>query len=173
MQLRWQTSRLTFDKARFTTVIFERLADAMMAAAKEAFKDNFHRIPVWTGESRGGMRATAKALGLENLLVGQFNPRAVGKKRKNSRGVQKGPLSAPSNFRGPIRTSQHRVEIFIKNEADGFTHADKRAQKNTGPWKFAAGFSRSYRKHLIREIQRRKNIPISSFSTRHRVLKRG
>jgi len=173
MRLRWQTSKIKLDEGRFIKAVSDKLAIAMMASAKDAFRDTFHRIPVWTGESRGGMRATARALGLEDLLRGDFNPRALKHRRKNRFGKFKGPASAQSAFVPPRRVQRSRMEMFIKNEADGFVVADKRAQKNTGPWKFAASFSRAFRKHLLKAIAADPNLPIKSFMTRQRALKRG
>lgn len=185
MSIRFRFRKFKLDEGRMTKEVRAIVLESVLAGAAEAFRDTYHLIPVHTGESRGGLRGipqrltarrVAEAIGLFEMLMGSIQPVdeqriRFGAKERGRDAIRKSPRSASSKMTDP-RYAGNKLILTILNDADGFFYADKRAQKNTGPWKWAAEFSRKWKirtkEHLALNAPRK----IKSFLLRQREVVR-
>lgn len=155
----FKTSKIGFGKVVSGIVI-----DLMTQAAAESLAANYDRIPVYTGESRGGLRAMAEALGV-GLSISPINP----KPRRNRHGAWKSPSSATSLYIEPHRFKVYSINMNFVNDADGFNILDTNAGPanltHPTPWGFTESFRRGIKTRLARMI-RNYPLPIEGWTFR-------
>lgn len=170
-------SKIKLDKERFTKVIADKTIEAMRISGYRAFEVTFRLVPVWTGESRGGLIGIAFAMEmgggtgkLSTKLMNSIIP-VNDKQRRNQFGEIKSPTSARSVAEGPIRRQGNRVDFAFSNSALGFTYGDKRPLKNSlnAPFGFSKTFLTLWRTYLLQFLSNRPDIGIKSFSAIQRV----
>lgn len=177
--LRVSFSKIKLDKEKFTKEMERRTSHLLMVAGYAAFEQAMWLVPVWTGESRGGLRGLARLFdkslgigknGIEQKLMFSIKPVKENFDRRNHRGATKTPTSAHVAAAGPIRRVGNRLDVFFMNDADGFSVADKHAQKNTGPWGFSLTLRRKWAQNFKILAAETGDIPLKSFSSTQRVV---
>lgn len=169
MRLRFKFTKYKLDRTRFTKALGDKLISCMNRAARQALRETYHLVPVYTGESRGGLRAVARALGVEEVMHFVPRNRYPQYRKRKGRWVLKTPTSARSNYVAPHRRANNVIVAEITNTADGFRFNDKAKTSisKTSPWKFAATFNRKWKKYTLK-LLREEGIPITSFRARQR-----
>lgn len=146
---------IRLDKTLFTNVVSDHIIVLMRKAALESLTRHFDKIPVWTGESRGGLRALAAGLGLSSLNIHPVKDLRH-KVRRNRFGKIKSPTSAGSLFIDIKRELGNRVTFSYFNNGDGFVY-------NHTAWGFDEAFRRGIRQRLGTLIANDK-LPIKEFT---------
>lgn len=181
-------SKFKLDRGKFIKAVSDKIIRAMMLSGQVAFRMAYNLVPVWTGESRGSLRAIPRALDAPDieseLMSSVYNGIAAvyeqrrkksDWKRKNSiTGRTKGPFSGDSIADAPIRVVGNKIVFKFFSNADGFRLGDKRAIKNspTSPWGFSKIFARNWKRLLKAQIELDRNIRLSKFSTQQRMTVR-
>ncbi len=160
--IKFSATRFVLNEASFTKALADQLIEMMTEATTESLRAHMDKIPVWTGESRGGLRAIAEALGVDLNIVPEHDRRI----RKNRFGQIKSPTSAPSEFIPPHRFKVYSINMSFVNNADGFEINDRFTGPanliHPTPWGFTESFRRGIRSRLSRMV-RNKPLPVSKF----------
>lgn len=137
----------------FKRAVAQEVILKMTEAATGSLKANYGRIPVWSGESRGGLREMAEALGVPLNITPVVEHRI----RYNKEGRRKSPTSATSLYIEPHRFRVFQVNLSFVNNADGFSlndtgHGPANLVHPT-PWNFTESFRRGIRSRLARSLR--------------------
>lgn len=167
-------SKFKLDEGRFKKVLADEVIKRMNKAGRQALMLTNHRVPVWTGESRGSLASIANALGAPDVAADILASAAAGstrEKRKNRYGEYKTFISGLVESEPLHRGSGNVITFKFRSRADGLRVGDKRAISNspTSPWGFSRKFTRLWKTLTMAEIKLDPSLPIRKFSTIHRV----